>query len=100
MHRRNKMIRNNLTGLMITRQHTFKNHESLRARCIKLRPSIFSVVTKTRNHPKPPKTTNKTTQNHPKTIYKINKTNQNDPKPATIYPNTTGLRDICIDGRL
>ena len=48
------MIRNNLTGLMITRQHTFKNHESLRARCIKLRPSIFSVVTKTRNHPKPP----------------------------------------------
>ena len=80
------MIRNNLTGLMITRQHTFKNHESLRARCIKLRPSIFSVVTKTRNHPKPPKTTNKTSQN--------------DPKPATIYPNTTGLRDICIDGRL
>ena len=83
------MIRNNLTGLMITRQHTFKNHESLRARCIKLRPSIFSVVTKTRNHPKPPKTT-----------YKTNKTNQNHPKPATIYPNTTGLRDICIDGRL
>ena len=26
MHRRNKMIRNNLTGLMITRQHTFKNN--------------------------------------------------------------------------
>ena len=72
------MIRNNLTGLMITRQHTFKNHESLRARCIKLRPSIFSVVTKTRNHPKPPKTTNKTSQNHqqnqpkrPKTCYNI-----------------------------
>ena len=21
------------------------------------------------------------------------------PKPATIYPNTTGLRDICVDGR-
>jgi len=79
------MIRNNLTGLMITRQHTFKNHESLRARCIKLRPSIFSVVTKTRNHPKPLKTTYKT--------------NQNDPKPGTIYPNTTSLRDICVDGR-
>ena len=97
------MIRNNLTGLMITRQHTFKNHESLRARCIKLRPSIFSVVTKTRNHPKPPKTTQNHQQNQPKppiTIYKINKTNQNDPKHATIYPNTTGLRDICIDGRL
>ena len=71
------MIRNNLTGLMITRQHTFKNHESLRARCIKLRPSIFSVVTKTRNHPKPPKTT----QNHPKPP----KTTQNHPKP----PKTT-----------
>ena len=28
------------------------------------------------------------------------KTNQSDPKPATIYPNTTGLRDICIDDRL
>ena len=48
----------------------------------------------------------KTTQNHPKppakpakTTYKTNKTNQNDPKPATIYPNTTGLRDICVDGR-
>ena len=26
MHRRNKIIRNNLTGLMITRQHTFKNN--------------------------------------------------------------------------
>ena len=71
MHRRNKMIRNNLTGLMITRQHTFKNHESLRARCIKLRPSIFSVVTKTRDHPKPPKTT------------------QNDPKPPTKPAKTT-----------
>ena len=70
------------------------------------------VVTKTRNHPKPPKTTQnhpklpKTTQNHqqndpkpPKTTYKTNKTNQNDPKPATIYPNTTSLRDICVDGR-
>ena len=40
---------------------------------------------------KPAKTTYKTT-------YKTNKTNQNDPKQATIYPNTTGLRDICIDG--
>ena len=60
------------------------------------------VVTKTRNHPKPPKTTQndpkppKTTQNHqqndPKPP-KTNKTNQNDPKPATIYPNTTSLRD-------
>ena len=79
------MVRNNLTGLMITRQHTFKNRESLRARCIKLRPSIFSVGTKTRNQPKPPKTTQnhkkkpaKTTQNHlqnqpkrPKTSYNI-----------------------------
>ena len=73
------MIRNNLTGLMITRQHTFKNHESLRARCIKLRPSIFSVVTKTRNHPKPPKTTNKTSQNHLQN-------QQNQPKrPKTCY---------------
>ena len=36
------MIRNNLTGLMITRQHTFKNHESSRARCVKFRPSKFS----------------------------------------------------------
>ena len=94
------MIRNNLTGLMITRQHTFKNHESLRARCIKLRPSIFSVVTKTRNQPKPPKTTQNHQHNQPKPPKTIYKTNQNDPKPATIYPNTTGLRDICIDGRL
>ena len=57
------------------------------------------VVTKTRNHPKPPKTT----QNHPKPPTKppktTYKTNQNDPKPATIYPNTTSLRDICVDGR-
>ena len=90
------MIRNNLTGLMITRQHTFKNHESLRARCIKLRPSIFSVVTKTRNHPKPPKTTNKTSQNHPKPPTKPTKptkttqnhlqNQQNQPKrPKTSY---------------
>ena len=32
-----------------------------------------------------------------KTTYK---TNQNDPKPGTMYPNTTGLRDICVDGHL
>ena len=48
------------------------------------------VVTKTRNHAKPPTKPAKTTY----------KTNQNDPKPATIYPNTTGLCDICVDGRL
>ena len=50
------------------------------------------VVTKTPNQPKPAKTTQnqqKTSQNQPKTSYK---TNKNDPKPATIYPNTTGLR--------
>ena len=44
----------------------------------------------TQNHPKPPTKPAKTTY----------KTNQNDPKPATIYPNTTGLSDICVDGRL
>ena len=45
----------------------------------------YNVVTKTRNQPKPPASTNKT--------------NQNDPKPSTIYPNTTGVCDICVDGR-
>ena len=61
------------------------------------------VVTKTWNQLKPPKTTYNHQQNHPKpakTTYKTNKTNQNDPKPATICPNATGLRDICVDGRL
>ena len=37
------------------------------------------VVTKTRNHPKPPKTT----QNHPKLPKTTNKTTQNHPKPPT-----------------
>ena len=51
---------------------------------------LFSwvVVTKTRNHPKGPKTT----QNYPKppkTTYKTSKPNQNDTKPATTYPDTT-----------
>jgi len=56
----------------------------------------MSIVTKTQNqsNPNPPtKPANKTSQNHPKT-------NQNDPKPATIYPNTTGLLDIWVDGCL
>ena len=71
-----------------------------------LSTELTCAVTKTRNHPKPAKTT----QNHlhnqqnqpkrPKTTYTTNKTNQTYPKPATIYPNTTGLRDICVDGRL
>ena len=83
------MIRNNLTGLMITRQHTFKNHESLRARCIKLRPSIFSVVTKTRNHPKPLKTTQNHQQNQPKPPTKSTKptkTTQNQLQYTLIRP--------------
>ena len=56
----------------------------------------------TQNDPKRPKTTQNHQQNHPKppkTTFKTNKTNQNDPKPATIYPNTTSLRDICVNGR-
>ena len=60
--------------------------------------ALSVAVTKTQNQPKPPKTT----PNHPKppkTTYKTNKINQNDPKPATIYPNTTSLGDICVDGR-
>ena len=71
-----------------------------------LSTELTCAVTKTRNHLKPAKTT----QNHlhnqqnqpkrPKTTYTINKTDHNDPKPATTYPNTTGLRDIFVDGRL
>ena len=62
--------------------------------------AVTSVATKTPNQLKPPKTT----QNYPKPPTKptktTNKTNQNDPKPAKIHPNTTGLRDICVDVRL
>ena len=56
-------------------------------------------VTKTRNQLKQGTTTNKTSQNYPKPATNTNKTSQNDPKPSTIYPNTTGLCDICVDGR-
>ena len=59
--------------------------------CIRDRPK--TTQNHQQNQPKPAKTTNKTTQNQLQ-----NRPNQ--PKPATIYPNTTGLRDICVDGRL
>ena len=81
----------------LSRSWTFERRDLVDFRCsrrfvryCKQRPFNENVVTKTRNHPKPPTKPAKTTY----------KTNQNDPKPATIYPNTTGLRDICVDRRL
>jgi len=47
-----------------------------------------------------PGTTQNRQQNQPKPAKTTHKTNQNDPKPATTCPNTTGLRGICLDGRL
>ena len=58
----------------------------------KIKPLVWkSVVTKTRNQPKPPKTT----QNHPKPPTKPTKTTQNQLQ----HTNTTRSRDICVDGR-
>ena len=74
--------------------------------CTLYTPSQQYVVTKTRNHPKPPKTT----QNDPNPPKTTNKTSQNHPKPATkpTKPTKTTqnqlqytlIRPICVDGSL
>ena len=55
---------------------------------------LTGVVTKTRNQPKPPKTT----QNHPKPPTKPTKPTKTT-QTQLQHTNTTGLRDVCVDGR-